>query len=301
MVLRTEKSCTISVAALAGTSTGHPAGDAHKEKDMISMRRETRTRFVRWQVVIMVVLLISLTPASAGKRKQAKEREAALASSRFQLGSRYLEDGELRRCLGEFMEAVRLQPRNARYHSGLGQVYFFLSEYDLAEEHLRRAIKLNPGFSEAQHNLALVFSERGDYAAAEESYMAALADPAYLTPEKVYLNWGKTLQRKGDVEGAEEKIRKAVGINPRYIRGYQELGRILEDKGEDAAALEAYLKAYSGIPEHAELNLKIGELYLRQGSTEQARRYLQKVLDTAPPESSEALRAQAFLEDLAAG
>ena len=268
---------------------------------MITMRRETTTRFVRWQVAIMVVLLISLTPSVAGKRKQAKEREAALASSRFQLGSRYLQDGELRRCLGEFSEAVRLQPRNARYHNGLGQVYFFLNEYDLAEEHLRRALKLNPAHSEAHHNLALVFSERGDYEAAEESYMAALADPAYLTPEKVNLNWGQMLQRKGDVEGAEEKMRKAVELNPRYIRGYQELGRLLEDKGEDAAALEAYLKAYAGLPEHAELNLKIGELYLRQGKTETARRYLQKVLDTAPPESSEALRAEAFLQDLAAG
>ncbi|TDI11518.1 MAG: tetratricopeptide repeat protein [Acidobacteria bacterium] len=300
MVLRTENSCTISVAAPVGTGAGQPPG-VHKEKHMINMRHETRTRFVRWQVALLVVLLISLTSASAGKRKQAKERDAAVATSRFRLGSSYLQDGDLRRCLSEFLEAVRLQPREARFHNGLGQVYFFLNEYDLAEEHLRRAIKLNPGMSEAHHNLALLFSDRGDYAAAEESYLAALADPAYLTPEKVYLNWGKTLQRKGEVDAAEKKIRKALEVNPLYIRGYRELGRLLEDKGEDAAALEAYLKAYLGIPEHAELNLKIGELYLRQGSADQARRYLQKVIDTAPPESSEALRAHAFLQDLAAG
>ena len=72
-------------------------------------------------------------------------------------------------------------------------------------------------------------------------------------------------------------------------------------------ALHQFAKpSYAGGPSRAVrrvagLNLKIGELYLRQGSTEQARHYLQKVLDTAPPESSEALRAQAFLEDLAAG
>jgi type IV pilus biogenesis/stability protein PilW len=267
---------------------------------MINMRHETRT-IIRWQVAILVVLLVSMTSGFAGKRKQAKEKDAAMASSRFQLGSRYLQDGELRRALGEFSEAVRLQPRNARYHNGLGQVYFFLSEYDLAEEHLRKAIKLNPAISDAHHNLALVFSERGDYPAAEEAYMAALEDPAYLTPEKVYLNWGKTLQRKGDLQGAEEKIRKALDLNPRYIRGYQELGRLLQEKGDDAGALQAYLKAYSGIPEQAELNLNIGELYLRQGRAGEARRYLQKVLDTAPPESSEALRARAFLQDLAAG
>ncbi len=268
---------------------------------MMNRRCETRTGFVRWQVVIMVVLLISLTSGTAGKRKQAKEKEAAVAGSRFQLGSRYLVDGDVRRALTEFGEAVRLQPRNAHYQHGLGLAYFFVDEYDLAEEHFSKAIKINPGFSEAHHSLALVFSARGEYADAEESYLAALEDPAYATPEKVYLNWGKTLQRKGDSNAAEEKIRKALELNPRYIRGYKELGRLLEDKNEDAAALEAYLKAYSGIPEDAELNLKIGELYLRRGSGEKARPYLQKVLDTAAPESSEALRAQAFLQELAAG
>ncbi len=268
---------------------------------MINMRRETRARFVRWQVVIMVVLLISLTSGTAGKRKQAKEKDAAVAGSRFRLGSHYLAEGEVRRALSEFSEAVRLQPRNAHYQHGLGLAYFFVDEYDLAEEHFRKAIKINPGFSEAHHSLALVFSAGGEYADAEESYLAALEDPAYATPEKVYLNWGKMLQRKGDSTAAEEKIRKALELNPRYIRGYKELGRLLEDKDQDAAALEAYLKAYSGVPEDAELNLKIGELYLRQGRAEQARRYLQKVIDTAPPESSEALRAHAFLQDLAAG
>ncbi len=268
---------------------------------MINIRRETTTRFVRWQVAIMVVLLISLTPGSAGKRKQAKEREALMAGSHFRLGWRYLQDGELPRSLVEFGQAVSLEPRNATYHHGLALAYFFLDRYGLAEEHFRKAIKLNPGFSEAYHDLAKVFSARGEYADAEESYMAALADPAYLTPEKVYLNWGKTLQLKGDADAAEEKIRKALEVNPRYTRGYKELGRLLEDKGEDAAALEAYLKAHSFVPEDVELNLKIGELYLGQGSTEQARRHLQKVLDTAPPESSQALSAQAFLQKLAAG
>jgi tetratricopeptide (TPR) repeat protein len=147
----------------------------------------------------------------------------------------------------------------------------------------------------------MVYSELGDYKSAEEQYLAALEDPAYLYPEKVYLNWAETLKRQGDMVGAEEKMRESVELNPRYARGYQELGRLLEGKGDDEGALQAYLKAYAGLSEFAELNLQIGEVYLRQGSRKQAIRYLQKVIELAPPESSEALRAQAFLQDLTAG
>lgn len=255
----------------------------------------------RWQMVVIATLLILLTPCFAGKRKVNKERDAAIAGSRFRLGSRYLQDGELRRSLTEFLESVRLQPRSARYQHALGLAYFFVDQTDLAEEHLRKAIKLDPGFTEAHHGLALVLSALGEYDEAEEAYKATLADPTYLTPEKVYLNWGKTLERKGDAEGAEEKMRQAIKTNPRYIRGYRELGHLLMARGADVAALEAYLKAYAGQPELAELNLRIGELYLRQGRSEKARPFLQKVLDTAPPESSEAVRAEAFLHDLTAG
>jgi Tfp pilus assembly protein PilF len=268
---------------------------------MMNVRRKTRTRFAGWQMAVMALLVISLASCYSGKKKQTKERNASVAGSRYQLGWRYFQDGEVRRSLNEFLESVRLQPHNEHYQTSLGQAYLFLKEYALAEEHLRKAIKINPAFTEAHANLALVFSELGDYAEAEKSYIAALQDPAYLYPEKVYLNWGKTLIHKGDFDGAEVKFRMAVELNPRYVRGYQELGRLLEVKGEDDAALDAYLKAYAGFSEAAELNLKIGELYLRQGRAEQARRFLQKVIDTAPPESSEALRARAFLEDLASG
>ena len=99
---------------------------------MINRRRETTTRFVRWQVALMVVLLISLTSGFAGKRKQTKEKNAAVAASRFQLGSRYLVEGDVRRALGEFSEAIRLQPRNAHYQHGLALAYFFVDQYDLA-------------------------------------------------------------------------------------------------------------------------------------------------------------------------
>jgi tetratricopeptide (TPR) repeat protein len=98
-----------------------------------------------------------------------------------------------------------------------------------------------------------------------------------------------------------EKMRRAVELNPRYARGYLELGDLLQEMRQEDEALEAYLQAYAGLSEEPELNLKLGEIYVRRGQAAPARRFLQKVLDTAPPESAEAMKARAFLEDLKSG
>jgi type IV pilus biogenesis/stability protein PilW len=271
-----------------------------REENLMRIKRNAR-RLARWQVHAAVAVVLLLAACGPSSQKSTKEMNRSLAGNRSQLGARYLQDGQLRRALQEYTEAAKLAPRNATYQSNLGQVYFFLEEHELALEHLRKALKINPALTDAHHNLAMVYSEMGDYENAEKEYRIALEDPAYLTPEKVYLNWASTLKKKGDPEGAEAMARKAVALNPRYTRGHRELGRLLEERGDTAGALDSYLKAYRGMPEEPEMNLKLGELYIRQGKPEQAKPFLQKVLDTAPANSSEAIRAQAFLEDLASG
>jgi type IV pilus assembly protein PilF len=249
----------------------------------------------------LAAVSLVLAAGGCGPSKTEKRKSEAQAASRFRLGNRYLQEGQPRKAVQELQFAVELDPKNATYRNALGQTYFFLGEMDLAERSFRKALRLNGSLSDAHHNLALVYSEQERYEQAEEEYNAALEDPGYLTPEKVYLNWGATLKKQGDLAGAEEKLRQSVMLNPRYARGHVELARLLEERGDVEGALGEYLNAYSAAPDSLELNLKLGELYIQQGNPGQARRFLQKVLDTADPDSSEALRAEAFLQKLSAG
>jgi type IV pilus assembly protein PilF len=255
---------------------------------------------VRTGAVCLAVLFLCLAPG-CGPSKNEKQKSEAQAASRFRLGNRYLQEGQPRKAVQELQHAVELDSKNATYRNALGQTYFFLGELELAEKSFEKALRLNRSLSDAHHNLALVYSEQGRYEDAEEEFQAALVDPGYLTPEKVYLNWGMMLKKQGDATGAEEKIRKSVALNPRYARGHVALARLLEERDDVDGALDEYLKAYSAAPDSLELNLKLGEIYIQKGNPGQARRFLQKVLDTAAPDSSEALRAEAFLEQLSAG
>ena len=101
---------------------------------MSTVRGQARIRSIGWRMVILTILLISLVSCSSGKKKQAKQRNTQLAASRYQLGWRYFQDGEVRRSLGEFLESVRLEPRNAYYQNSLGQAYLFQQQRHIITE-----------------------------------------------------------------------------------------------------------------------------------------------------------------------
>ena len=58
-------------------------------------------------------------------------------------------------------EAVRLDPRESRCHTFLGQVHRFRDEYDLAVPHLERGIELNPNDTTGLVHLAAVLGVSG--------------------------------------------------------------------------------------------------------------------------------------------
>jgi type IV pilus assembly protein PilF len=238
-----------------------------------------------------LILLMVACGAEATKKKDVSESRA---NAHYQFALRLYEQGQVRNALAQMLQAVELEPENAVYRNSLGFVYFSLAEYDLARENYEKAIRLDPAFTEVRVNLALVDSEQGRYAEAESGYRRALADPAYPTPEKVYVNWGLTLRKRGDLAGAEAMIRKAIEASPRYARAHFELGRLLEEQGQHDVALREYLTAWDGMPELAELNLRLGEIYCSRGETDRARPYLEKVIAAAPT-STEAEKARMLL------
>jgi type IV pilus biogenesis/stability protein PilW len=246
---------------------------------------------VRRAAACGLILLLVACGAEATKKKDVSESRA---NAHYQFALRLYEQGQVRNALAQMLSAVELEPNNAVYRNSLGFVYFSLGEYDLARENYDKAIRLDPAFTEVRVNLALVESEQGRYAQAEADYRRALADPAYPTPEKVYVNWALTLRKRGDLAGAETMIRKSLEASPRYPRAHFELGRLLEEQGKGDAALEAYLKAWEGMPELAELNLRLGEIYCKRGESDRARPYLEKVIAAAPT-SVEAEKARMLL------
>jgi tetratricopeptide (TPR) repeat protein len=103
-------------------------------------------------------------------------------------------------------------PRSAQARNNLGGSLLVQGQIDEAMEHLREALRLDPGHAEAHSNLGVALARRGRAADAIEEYRKALSlDPGQT---QAYSNLGNALLQQGSVREAIEQFDQALAINP---------------------------------------------------------------------------------------
>lgn len=174
-----------------------------------------------------------------------------------------LDDGG--RAMESFKRAVELQPEVGRNSFYLGEVYRAHQRPEAAQEQYVKALALDPLLDDAYARLGDVALEKQDFAAARDAFFAL----AHLQPESTSAHGrlAAALQLSGDLAGADQELRAALALEPESLEFELRLGLL-----------------------HAERSLKAkGEGERRQASQE-AERWLRKVLD-AQPENAIASRA----------
>ena len=142
---------------------------------------------------------------------------------------------------GHFAEAaVQLEkllpsvPQSFEVHELLGLVYAAQSQDAKANEHLERAVRLNPNSAEARTNLAANLSRLGKLGPAEEQFRKA----AQLEPENFDANHnlGEAYVHAGKIAEATPFLEKAQRIDPSsYDNGYDlSLAYLLTGHTKDA-------------------------------------------------------------------
>jgi DNA-binding SARP family transcriptional activator/TolB-like protein/Tfp pilus assembly protein PilF len=137
-------------------------------------------------------------------------------------------------------EAVRRAPHLVDGHEALGDVYLWLKRHDLAEDALRRALRLNASEATAHAILGdiLGWAGRPDEAAAAVEEAMRL-DPLYPYTYGWYLAHAQFL--RGDLDAAERTLLRVRDQNPNFIAAYMYLAAIAaaRDRPDEAkAALE---------------------------------------------------------------
>ena len=107
-----------------------------------------------------------------GKAKLAEQPESAQAHA--ELGSQYLELGELPSAAQSFREAVRRAPDNAIYLKDLGGALFLIGRIEEAERALRLAVAQDPALADAWRNLGVVVAQRAAWREALDCFDRAL-------------------------------------------------------------------------------------------------------------------------------
>lgn len=206
------------------------------------------------------------------------------SASHHNLGNFYSARREYDRAIACYERAFQLQPDNVAPLVNASLVHNATGRNDQAEACLRRALKVEPANAAANLNLGLLLGELGRLAEAETALRAAFkSDPQSATaaynlgivlaterPDEALVWCRKAyalkpqdpkfaytlafyLHARGAREEAVALLRTVTDRGTAYLDAYMLLGRIYEDAGQKAEAIELYRRAAAVEPLPAEV------------------------------------------------
>jgi serine/threonine-protein kinase len=138
-------------------------------------------------------------------------------------------------------------PKEGADHVRRGDALAKAGNWDGAIGEYRQAISLQPNSAEAYKGLALVLAQKRDW----NGEIAAMSHAIRLKPDDAeeYENLGAALGWLGDWDGEISAEQKALSLRPGYPGALNALGVGLERKGRKQAALEEYRQAHQLSPD----------------------------------------------------
>ncbi len=143
----------------------------------------------------------------------------------LRLGTSQIEAGDYPSAMKTLLDAEKNDSSNATVQNNLGLVFFFRDRMELAEEHLRTAVKLKPTYSDAKNNLGRILTERGKVKEAIVLLNEVLDDLTYDRPAKATLNLGIAYFKISDFHQAENYFSKTLQFGHDNCMANSYLGR----------------------------------------------------------------------------
>lgn len=124
----------------------------------------------------------------------------------------------------------------------------------------------------------------------EQKINELLYNASHPAPLTVQLNLLRTLQEKGDIDGAIEAGKKASGLNKRSSRPLRELGRLFLLKGDLNKALLCFQKAIELNRLDVASYHQLGQIYFRLNDLEKSVSHFTKAMEISPRQSERAIK-----------
>jgi tetratricopeptide (TPR) repeat protein len=171
-------------------------------------------------------------------------------------------------------DVVRKNPVSERGLSNLGTAYYEKGLYDRAIDQFNKVIELNPDYTVAYINLGSAYATTGRFDLAVGYFKKATS----LDPENslAFANLARSYRETGRHEMAVENYSTAITLDPFHRASYLGLGESLKVLGRFDEAISAYSRLARISPDDAELFMKRGIVYEKQGDINSAMRDFQR-------------------------
>lgn len=152
----------------------------------------------------------------SGDDMQSPSEETELrrrARIRLELAANYFDSGQTPIALDEVKQALNTDPSYSDAHNLLGLIYMRLNEYAQADASFQRALDLRPDDPNLLHNRGWLFCTQKKYPQANEVFLQALANPAYVARSKTFMAQGLCYVRSGDEAAAEQAFMRSYELD----------------------------------------------------------------------------------------
>lgn len=209
------------------------------------------------------------------------------------LGKHYFESKQYQRAEHILCQVIEKHPNYADVLNLLGVINHIDGKFEAAITFFRRALKINPRYTEAILNLAILYNDLGQYAEAKRLYTqlrgqrqkegGVEVEPVLRGKlSNLHAEIGDIYRSIGLSAHAIEEYRKALHLNPNYHDIRTKLGTALREDGQLAASkkeLEGVIKADEG---YAPARVQLGVTHYSMGKVDEAKRIWKTVLSQNP-------------------
>ncbi|MBL7074656.1 tetratricopeptide repeat protein [candidate division KSB1 bacterium] len=211
-------------------------------------------------------------------------------------GSFYFNEGLYRAAVDLYQQALGAAGEDYTVHYGLGLLYFYKGDDDLAAEELEGAVEIGPPDAELHFTLALTYVRKKQFDRVIQEYKQALRIDPNLTA--AHRNLGSIYHRRGRLEEAIAEYRRVTEIDPADGNAYLTLGDIYNYQLSNfGRAASEYRKAivlwqergveeyYLGYAQLGKAYANLGYASMQQGKLDEAEAAYQKAVALSPGEA----------------
>ena len=157
------------------------------------------------------------------------------------LGEAWMNAGKPREARAAYERAAQLNPKSTRAFRDLASALSAIGEGPPAGEMLRRALAIAPGDPITWYRAGLREFTDGNFAGAEQKLRKAIELDPYLPDQS--RNLAEVLVKAGKIDGAQAALRDALRTDPYDDAAWDLGGRILTEKGQMPDAFFHFEKA----------------------------------------------------------
>ena len=222
---------------------------------------------IRIPVVFLLVLMGVLTWRHAAVYKDVITFNSHILSlnptARFvhvNLAKGLFDLGRLDEALVAAQTAVEKGAVPAEAHTALGATLAEMNRFEEAEQHLRRAVKLKPGFKTPLHNLIEMFRRQGRYEDGLETSLVVIdQDPDSFVGQS---SAGLMLLQLRRLDEAEDYLRRAAELDPDNATNLQNLAEALRRQRRYEEAVEWYERVIEVDPGLAQAYAAMADVFV---------------------------------------